>query len=200
MNRRRLMGNNSNNGRFMIGDYQVVDLGLPSGLLWATCNVGAKNETDYGDYYKGEEWVDADIATQAMGSEWRLPKRSEMYELVDNTDYSFVTINGVNGGKFTSKTNPNVYVFFPAAGRYQYLIDNPRYGEGDNGYVWGSTLDFSNRTYSLVFSYNDKSVTGTYRTFLLPARGVTSVGGKLTLFKRILILFKSLVKKGGEVC
>ena len=26
-------------------------MGLPSGILWATCNVGAKSKTDYGDYY-----------------------------------------------------------------------------------------------------------------------------------------------------
>ena len=28
-----------------------VDLGLPSGLLWATCNVGASVPEEYGDYY-----------------------------------------------------------------------------------------------------------------------------------------------------
>ena len=28
-----------------------VDLGLPSGLLWATCNVGASSPEDYGDYF-----------------------------------------------------------------------------------------------------------------------------------------------------
>ena len=28
-----------------------VDLGLPSGLKWATCNVGAENPEDYGNYY-----------------------------------------------------------------------------------------------------------------------------------------------------
>jgi len=28
-----------------------VDLGLPSGTLWATMNVGATSETDYGNYY-----------------------------------------------------------------------------------------------------------------------------------------------------
>ena len=28
-----------------------VDLGLPSGLLWATCNVGASMAEDYGDYF-----------------------------------------------------------------------------------------------------------------------------------------------------
>jgi len=28
-----------------------VDLGLPSGTLWATCNVGASKPSDYGDYF-----------------------------------------------------------------------------------------------------------------------------------------------------
>ncbi len=32
-------------------DHAYVDLGLPSGLLWATCNVGASKPEDYGDYY-----------------------------------------------------------------------------------------------------------------------------------------------------
>ena len=31
--------------------HDYVDLGLPSGLKWATCNVGADNPEDYGDYY-----------------------------------------------------------------------------------------------------------------------------------------------------
>ena len=31
--------------------HEWVDLGLPSGTLWATCNVGAKNPEDYGNYY-----------------------------------------------------------------------------------------------------------------------------------------------------
>ena len=32
-------------------DYSYVDLGLPSGLKWATRNIGATSETDYGDYF-----------------------------------------------------------------------------------------------------------------------------------------------------
>ncbi len=31
--------------------HEYVDLGLPSGLLWATCNVGAETPEDYGDYF-----------------------------------------------------------------------------------------------------------------------------------------------------
>ncbi len=34
-----------------INGHEWVDLGLPSGLKWATCNVGATNPWDYGDYY-----------------------------------------------------------------------------------------------------------------------------------------------------
>ena len=45
-----------NNGYLPMGiDIMVtpdaVDLGLPSGLLWATCNVGAETPEDYGDYF-----------------------------------------------------------------------------------------------------------------------------------------------------
>ena len=37
-----------------IGDeseHEYVDLGLPSGTLWATCNVGANSPEEYGDYF-----------------------------------------------------------------------------------------------------------------------------------------------------
>ena len=35
----------------MYGSHDYVDLGLPSGTLWATCNVGASKPEDYGNYY-----------------------------------------------------------------------------------------------------------------------------------------------------
>ncbi len=35
----------------VVEEYDYVDLGLPSGTLWATCNVGAKNPWEYGDYF-----------------------------------------------------------------------------------------------------------------------------------------------------
>ena len=36
---------------FITNNYDYVDLGLPSGTLWATCNVGAVAPEDYGDYF-----------------------------------------------------------------------------------------------------------------------------------------------------
>lgn len=35
----------------IIDGHEYVDLGLPSGTLWATCNVGADNPWDYGVFY-----------------------------------------------------------------------------------------------------------------------------------------------------
>lgn len=42
--------NNGGDNNHLNG-HEYVDLGLPSGTLWATCNVGADSPEDYGDYY-----------------------------------------------------------------------------------------------------------------------------------------------------
>ena len=39
---------------------EYVDLGLPSGTLWATCNVGASSPEEYGDYFAWGETVTKD--------------------------------------------------------------------------------------------------------------------------------------------
>ena len=36
-------------------DFKFIDLGLPSGTLWATANVGASKPSDYGLYF---QWGD----------------------------------------------------------------------------------------------------------------------------------------------
>ena len=41
----------------MPDEHDWVDLGLPSGTLWATCNVGAENPEDYGDYFAWGETI-----------------------------------------------------------------------------------------------------------------------------------------------
>lgn len=43
--------NNSNNGGNSLNGHEYVDLGLPSGTLWATCNVGANAPEEYGYYF-----------------------------------------------------------------------------------------------------------------------------------------------------
>lgn len=51
---------NGGNGE-VVDDHVYVDLGLPSGLLWATCNVGANAPEEYGDYFSWGETQPKDI-------------------------------------------------------------------------------------------------------------------------------------------
>ena len=60
-------------------DHAYVDLGLPSGLLWATCNVGADNPEDYGDYFAWGETQQKDTYSWStyqycMGTDHTLTK------------------------------------------------------------------------------------------------------------------------------
>ncbi len=49
-------------GRVFAQDtHEYVDLGLPSGLLWATCNVGANAPEEYGDYFAWGETQPKDV-------------------------------------------------------------------------------------------------------------------------------------------
>ena len=53
--------------------HKAVDLGLPSGLLWAECNVGAGTAVEYGGYYPWGETVfygDMDHYKYHMDSSW----------------------------------------------------------------------------------------------------------------------------------
>ena len=59
--------------------HEYVDLGLPSGLLWATCNVGASTPEEYGNYYAWGETQPKDTYTWSTyqyangGSPWGNP-------------------------------------------------------------------------------------------------------------------------------
>ncbi|MBQ3738415.1 MAG: hypothetical protein IKG81_16305 [Bacteroidales bacterium] len=49
-----------NGGGGTYNGHEYVDLGLPSGLLWATCNVGADAPEEYGDYFAWGETTPKD--------------------------------------------------------------------------------------------------------------------------------------------
>ena len=57
---------------------KYVDLGLPSGLKWAKCNLGASKPSDYGDYYAWGEiepkTTDYSWATYKWGTESNMTK------------------------------------------------------------------------------------------------------------------------------
>ena len=163
-----------------IKEYEYVDLGLPSGLKWAKCNLGAETETDYGDYFMWGSikpnsntfcnWENApfnggsshydetyfnsvkdticpngvlrkefDAAFYVTGGKARMPTLDELQELLENTENEWIEDfngSGVNGRKFTSKTNGNS-IFIPASGARS---ESSFYGQGIYSYIWSSSL------------------------------------------------------------
>ena len=83
--------------------------------------------------------LEDDAAHVHMSGKWRMPTATEFQELCENTTCTWVTIDGVNGRKFTSKKNDN-YIFIPASGLFYF---GSFYNEGSNGCCWSSSLDSS---------------------------------------------------------
>lgn len=173
--------------------YEYVDLGLPSGLKWASYNIGADTPEEYGDYfawgeispkaeYIGENcitWdidmedisgdVDYDAATANWGGAWRMPLRSEMQELKDNCTWEWSSQNGVAGYKVTGP-NGN-HIFLPAAGGRDGVSP---VGAGTFGLYWGST-PHENRLNAYSFWFSEGSVEVSYnfyRTYGFTVRAV----------------------------
>jgi SPP1 family predicted phage head-tail adaptor len=177
------------NQKITIVEPIYVDLGLPSGTLWARWNVGATKETEVGNFYKyglgatkydktqadyegDENPLDAqhDTATQVMGSPWHMPTQTQMIELLSNTTFSWernFNGSGINGGKFTAENGK--YIFFPASGRY---YDGVKYNEDEIGYYFSSTPAYLDQIYYLIFYNNQKNVSNIGRNLGLLVRGV----------------------------
>ena len=193
-----------------------VDLGLPSGLKWAKCNVGATSETDYGNYYMWgstepntaeecnwanapfnngsdrfekkyfnaykSEWLDDndnlkpeyDAAYKATDGAARMPTQDEIRELLKNTSKQWITDyngTGVNGMKFTSKTDETKYIFIPAAGYCNY---GSVHSVGNISYFWSSSLftSYANYAWYLGFDSDGYSMYYDYRYVGQSVRGV----------------------------
>ncbi len=177
-------------GTGTLNGHDWVDLGLPSGLRWATCNVGADTPEGNGNYYAWGETTpkttynsstytytgnptrlpsSADAATANWGSGWRMPTKDELNELKNNCTVTWTTQNGVNGRLFTGPNGNSI--FLPAAGgRY----DSSLLDAGSNGYYRSSSLYSSNAgsAWRLRFSSGDCYMDINYRYGGLSVRAV----------------------------
>ena len=156
--------------------HEYVDLGLPSGLKWATCNVGADKPEEYGNYYawgeittkteytrknsytcgkqmkdiKGDSKYDA--ARANWGGSWRLPTKEELIELKDKCTWKWTTQNGVKGCEVTGP-NGN-HIFLPAAGGRDDRMSF--FHVGYFGLYWSSTPNddyYDGNAFGLNFNY-----------------------------------------------
>ena len=155
-------GNGSYNGR----DY--IDLGLPSGTMWATCNVGTdayvyslggyddftkyctKPEFGYNGFTDNLKTLQPsdDAATVNWGEGWRTPTINEWVELLTKCSYTFTTRNGVKGCLFTARNGNSI--FLPVRGR----IGNDKSSIEDGmGNYWSSSLNTGMPIYAKGFQF-----------------------------------------------
>ena len=151
-------------------EHEYVDLGLPSGTLWATCNVGAYIPEEYGDYFywgeteqKGvseaysftdnpmELLPENDAATVNWGGDWRMPSLAQIEELINEnyTTTEWTTLNGVNGRKITSKSNGNS-IFLPAAGNME--------SSGNYGWYWSRSINASSNQNAWILLFDSDQI------------------------------------------
>ncbi len=148
----------------VINGHKFINLGLPSGLLWAECNVGASSPWEDGDYYAwgetqtksdyswstykwgsnptkynssdGKTTLEAsdDVATVKWGKECRMPSRAEFQELYNKCDWTWKS--SYNGASGYLVKGPNGQtIFFPASG------NGVLSSHGSYGYYRSSSLN-----------------------------------------------------------
>ncbi len=155
-----------------INGYAYVDLGLPSGLKWATHNVGAFEAQEVGTYFAWGELkskesfemdsdtygvvmgdisgdVNYDVAASAWGSTWRMPTEADAKELRDNCTFEWVQISNTLQGCIVKGPNGNE-IYLPAGG---FMTDMTVDFFDSEGAYWLSTPDPTDAGYSCFFYF-----------------------------------------------
>ena len=173
-------------------EHQAVDLGLPSGLLWATTNIGSSVQEECGEYYAWGEvepkyyykhdnyahciytvaaWEDLgdicgsstyDVARKLWGGRWSMPSSEDFEILASQCVWNWTTINSVKGYKITGPNGNSI--FLPSAGL--------RYTTGtayvnDSGMYWTGTQhagEYQDRAFYLWFGYDE----GNHKNYISP--------------------------------
>lgn len=141
---------------FVTATIATVDLGLSSGNLWATCNVGAVNPWNYGDYYAWGETQTKDYFSWATykyceekyyEDDGRLDLKSTKY----NNDADYGTVDN----KTTLESSDDVATaVFGAAYSIPTFADWKELAE-ECYWVW--TADYNNRGVSGYVVYRAKA-------------------------------------------
>ena len=104
-------------------EIEAVDMGFPSGVKWASRNIGSRFKYDIGDTIYSIELG----REKQLGPDWSIPCSDDFRELYENCERSYIKDGYVNGTLFTSKINGNS-LFFPSIsydwGEYWVESDN----------------------------------------------------------------------------
>lgn len=150
---------------------EYVDMGLS--VMWAKTNIGADTETEAGSLFgygdqtsmmtstNTDAYLSSDIAGtvndiiykfQVDGDspmKSQMPNNAQMTELISKTTHEWVSVEGVQGMRFTAKNGNSI--FLPAAG----------YRNGETvtadakGYYWSGNISSVNSVYANTLSFDN---------------------------------------------
>ena len=180
----KLVANNAPSG------VQLIDLGLPSGTLWADRNLGADAPEKAGDYYRFGETIpftedspeyvyyeiegdiagtDRDAVTVNLGKNYRMPTFDQIKELLDECKWTWTKKNGINGMKVTGPNGNSI--FFPASGS-RVNSGGTLNNVGSYGYFW-SASPFNSKLGHYLYFYSGSWYWGnTCQAYGFPVRPV----------------------------
>lgn len=188
----------------VINGHKFINLGLPSGLLWAETNVGASTPYADGDYYAwgetqtksdyswdtykwgnsptkynssdGKTTLEAsdDVATVKWGKECRMPSRAEFQELCNKCDWTWKSNYNGASGYLVKGPN-NQTIFLPASGcRSHGDLSN----HGSRGCYWSSSLNASRTVYAYYLYFYSGCVDPSGNGYRCYGRSVRPVAEK----------------------
>ena len=151
--------------------------------------------------------IEDDVAHVMWGGSWRMPTRAEMDELINNCIWSWTTVNGVRGQRFTSIKSgyEECSIFLPAAGYHHgEIVANAE----SYGYYWSSSLNTgSSLSASRAEFYSSNVIRGNYFRYEgFSVRPVCPLDMSVSMFtdeKKLLVdanaMLNVVVKQYGEV-
>ncbi len=186
-----------------ISNHGYVDLGLPSGLKWATCNIGASSPSDYGNYYAWGETTTKSSFTEAnsltYGKNESALRSPGIIDSAGNLTLSHDAARANWGGSWRMPTEAEckelndkcTWTWASQGGHNGYKVTGPNgksiflpatgsrngsslYDAGKRGYFWSASMDIGAvRTYSLLFYSGDHGVDWYYRSYGCSVRAVS---------------------------
>ena len=170
-------GNATYTAQFEEYELNYIDLGLPSGTLWAEANLGAtapeknppydwstyrfsQNGTSTMTKYNAADGLtmllpEDDIASHVLGTAAYIPTYEQWQELKNNTTYAMETVNGILGVRYTSRHNGNS-IFLPYAG---YKAGTGSSSVSTGACYWSSTRHAST-VYLALYVYMNTNSSG----------------------------------------
>ena len=182
---------------FAWGEITAKDTYLWTNYLW--CGGSATTLTKYCSEYNygtvdNKMQLDAedDVVQKNWGGNWRMPSFYEMEELSKDCNWTWTTVDGINGYIIKSKVNDNE-IFLPAAGlRYAQKV----YYNGDFGMYWSSTSPMLDDSYSLSFDSESAGTSFYKRLYGLSVRPV--LGDSFVPVESVSLNKKELTIKVGD--